>query len=106
MRGGGVEEGDGEVEIVGVTVGGATEDVDGTGRVTVVGGVTTRGQEKLTKMHMSIFRSQCKKVTWATHSVVTVVKWRTPVSRYVPSVTLLGVAKEIHQGAGKSSTCD
>jgi hypothetical protein len=40
MRGGGVEEGDGEVEIVGVTVGGATEDVDGTGRVTVVGGVT------------------------------------------------------------------
>ena len=47
MGRGGIEEGDKDVEMVGVAVGGITEDGDGTGGVIVVGGVTTQGQEKL-----------------------------------------------------------
>jgi hypothetical protein len=44
MGGGGKEEGDKDVEMVGVAVGGTTEDGNGTGGVIVVGGVT--GQQR------------------------------------------------------------
>ena len=43
-------------------------------------------------------------VTWATHAVVTVMKWGTPFLGDVPLITPLGVSKEIHQRRGHTPT--
>ena len=46
----------------------------------------------------------CAVVTWATDSMMTVVKWRTLITREAPLITPLSVAKEIHKRTGHTPT--